>query len=76
MERLTERQSEIVAAVCDELTNDGVARRYSISPHSVKNHMTAIFRRLGVQSRAGLCYRYGQATERQAMTDGFRAEQV
>ena len=49
---LTQRQSEILAAVVRGLTNDDIARMFSIQRSSVKDHLTAIFAKLGASNRA------------------------
>jgi DNA-binding NarL/FixJ family response regulator len=35
-------------------TNEEIGERLTISPHTVKNHVTAIFRKTGAQSRFDL----------------------
>ena len=49
---LTRRQSEILAAVVRGLTNDDIAKLFSIQRSSVKDHLTAIFAKLGASNRA------------------------
>ena len=49
---LTRRELEILACLGDGLSNKGVARRLSISLHTVKFHLEAVFGKLGVNSRA------------------------
>jgi len=49
---LTQRQSEILAAVVRGLTNDDIAKMFSIQRSSVKDHLTAIFAKLGASNRA------------------------
>ena len=51
---LTERQWEIVASVVGGLTNPQIAARLSISPETVKHHLTQIFHKTGVSSRLEL----------------------
>ncbi len=48
---LTEREREIVPLLIDGLTNDEIAGKLFISPHTVKNHVTSIFRKADVESR-------------------------
>jgi len=50
--RLTSRQSEILAAVVRGLTNDDIAKLFSIQRSSVKDHLTAIFAKLGASNRS------------------------
>ena len=49
---LTHRQSEILAAVVRGLTNDDIAKMFSIQRSSVKDHLTAIFAKLGAANRS------------------------
>ena len=49
---LTERQMEILKSVTRGLSNKDIAKQFNISPVSVKKHLTVIFAKLGVASRA------------------------
>jgi DNA-binding CsgD family transcriptional regulator len=49
---LTAREVEVLAALADGLGNKAVARRLGISPHTVKFHIEALFRKLGARTRA------------------------
>jgi len=49
---LTPREIEVLAALRDGLSNKAAARRLGISPHTVKFHVEALFKKLGVASRA------------------------
>ena len=49
---LTPREVEILALVGDGASNKAVARRLDISAHTVKFHLEAVFRKLGVTTRA------------------------
>jgi LuxR family transcriptional regulator of csgAB operon len=48
---LTERQAEILALVAVGNTNDEIADRLCISPHTVKTHLYNIFRKINVPNR-------------------------
>ena len=48
---LTRRQREILAAVVRGLTNDDIAKQFEIRRSSVKDHLTAIFEKLGAANR-------------------------
>jgi DNA-binding CsgD family transcriptional regulator len=48
---LTAREREIIPLIVEGLTNEEIAERLFISPHTVKNHVTGIFRKAGVASR-------------------------
>jgi DNA-binding CsgD family transcriptional regulator len=49
---LTPREIEVLSAVGEGLGNKAIARKLDISLHTVKFHLEAIFRKLGVRSRA------------------------
>lgn len=49
---LTNKQMEILRAVMRGLTNQDIATQFSISPISVKKHLTVIFAKLGAATRA------------------------
>ena len=51
---LTAREMEIIAAVLSGHGNKGIADMLKICNHTVKNHLTAIFDKLGVSSRLEL----------------------
>jgi DNA-binding NarL/FixJ family response regulator len=49
---LTPREVEVLALVGQGQSNKAIARRLTISAHTVKYHLEAIFAKLGVRSRA------------------------
>jgi DNA-binding NarL/FixJ family response regulator len=51
VERLTERETEILRFVAAGLANKEIARRLRISEKTVKVHLNNVFGKLGVQSR-------------------------
>jgi DNA-binding CsgD family transcriptional regulator len=51
---LTERQRELVDLALTGLSDKAIARRLSISDHTVGNHFRAIYERLGVSKRSQL----------------------
>lgn len=51
VERLTEREAEILRLVAGGLANKEIARRLSISEKTVKVRLNNVFSKLGVQSR-------------------------
>lgn len=54
---LSDRESEIVPLIVDGLSNEDIASKLFISPHTVKNHVTSIFRKAGVANRFELLKR-------------------
>lgn len=51
---LTEREIQIVGLICRGRDNQALARELYVSIHTVKHHVTAIFRKLKVKSRLQL----------------------
>jgi len=51
--RLSRRQREILALLSQGLSNRDISKRLYISEKTVKAHLTALFRGLGVSSRTG-----------------------
>jgi two-component system, NarL family, nitrate/nitrite response regulator NarL len=49
---LTPRELEVLGALVRGLSNKAVARKLDISQHTVKFHVEALFRKLGVRSRS------------------------
>jgi len=50
---LTEREATILAAVATGLTTAAISRDLWVSEHTIKFHLTNIYRKLGVVNRAG-----------------------
>jgi DNA-binding NarL/FixJ family response regulator len=50
---LTEREVEVVRLVAREQTNPAIARALGISTKTVERHVTHIYQKVGVSSRAG-----------------------
>jgi DNA-binding NarL/FixJ family response regulator len=51
---LTDRQTEIVAAIVEGLNNPEIANKLGISQDTVKQHLTAVFDKCGVSTRLEL----------------------
>jgi len=51
IENLSERQIEILALIAVGATNDEIADRLCISPHTVKSHLYRIFKKINVPNR-------------------------
>jgi DNA-binding NarL/FixJ family response regulator len=49
---LTERESEILSLIASGATNREIAGALFLSPHTVKEHTSALYRKLGVRNRA------------------------
>src|SRR6185437_15115453 len=58
---LTPRETQILDAIADGLTNKAIARGLGISLHTVKFHVESVFRKLGASTRTEAVAR---ATER------------
>jgi DNA-binding NarL/FixJ family response regulator len=52
--QLTPREREIVSLVAEGLRNEEVGRRLGITEKTVRNHLTAVFQKLGVSGRLEL----------------------
>lgn len=64
---LTAREREVVALVAEGLRNEEIARRLGITDKTVRNHLTAVFDKVGVSGRLELvvlAYRHGLAPPR------------
>lgn len=55
--RLTAREQEVLQFLARGLTTDEMAQRLGISRHTVRDHIKALFRKVGVRSRAELVAR-------------------
>ncbi len=64
MNRLSYRQKQILAMAADGLPNKEIAARLTIAEGTVKAHMHAIFKVLGVSNRTQAVIRYGAAGSR------------
>jgi two-component system response regulator DesR len=49
---LSDRECEVLDLIASGATNRETAERLHLSPHTVKDHTTAIYRKLGVKNRA------------------------
>ena len=57
---LSEREREVLKLISDGATNREIAARLYLSPHTVKDHTSALYRKLGVRNRAEAARRAGQ----------------
>ena len=58
---LSPRELDLLACLCDDLTEVGIARELHISRHTVRTHFERLYRKLGVRSRSGLLIRVFRA---------------
>jgi DNA-binding CsgD family transcriptional regulator/tetratricopeptide (TPR) repeat protein len=54
---LTRREDEVLALVCEGLTNDEIAARLVVSTRTVDHHVSAVLAKLGVGSRGAAAVR-------------------
>ena len=54
---LSPRELQVVRELLDDPTEQAIADRLAISRHTVHTHLERIFRKLGVNSRAGVIVR-------------------
>ncbi|HSV85517.1 MAG TPA: LuxR C-terminal-related transcriptional regulator [Levilinea sp.] len=52
--RLSEREQQITALICLQYTNQQIAVRLTISPHTVKSHVRNISHKFGLKTKADL----------------------
>ena len=50
--RLSEREREVLDLIASGATNREIAERLFLSPHTVKEHTSSLYRKLGVRNRA------------------------
>ncbi len=51
---LTPRERQVLELICQSMRNKEIAKRLKVSEATVSRHLTSIFRKLGVEDRAGL----------------------
>ena len=51
---LSDRQKQIVALVCEGLSNKTIAHKLNVAEGTIKSHLHTIYEKLGVQSRYAL----------------------
>jgi ATP/maltotriose-dependent transcriptional regulator MalT len=49
---LSDREREVLTLMASGATNKEIAKRLYLSPHTVKEHTSALYRKLGVRNRA------------------------
>lgn len=61
MTTLTQRERQVVAAICRGLVEKEIARELGCAPATVKVHAKRILRKTGCRNRAQLAYQEGLA---------------
>ncbi len=51
MEKLTEREAEVMNLVASGLNNQEISEQLCISTHTTKAHVSSIYKKLGVSNR-------------------------
>lgn len=54
---LSERERDVLTLIAQGYTNDAIAQRLALSPKTVRNYVSSIFSKLGVEDRAGAIIR-------------------
>jgi transcriptional regulator EpsA len=67
---LSRREQEILFWLCRGQSNVDIAAALDISPHTVKNHLQRIFRKIGVNNRTQAAARYGEAMRESMRASG------
>jgi DNA-binding CsgD family transcriptional regulator len=52
--RLSDREQTVAALICLQYTNQEIAERLAISPHTVKSHVRNISHKFGLNTKADL----------------------
>lgn len=68
--RLSDRESEISALICEGKQNKQVAWVLNISEFTVENHLRRIYRKLGIHSRAALVAHFSRRVRQPAPAGG------
>ncbi len=51
LEELSPRELDVLKLIAKGMSNDEIARTLFISPHTVKNHVSNIYRKMGMDDR-------------------------
>ena len=51
---LTSREADVALLICDGLSDKVIARRLSLSPHTVRDHLKKIYAKFQINARAQL----------------------
>ena len=73
LERLSEREAEVLELASQGLTNADLAERLGVTVHTVKFHLASVYRKLGVANRTEAVAVFFRS---RAATQGFGFEAV
>ena len=48
---LTEREQDILALICQGMNDAEMSKRLKLSPHTIRNHVSSLYRKIGVNRR-------------------------
>ena len=48
---LTEREQDILALICQGMNDADMSKRLKLSPHTIRNHVSSLYRKIGVNRR-------------------------
>jgi DNA-binding NarL/FixJ family response regulator len=54
LDELTSREREIVALICRGASDAEISSQLKLSPHTVRNHVASLYRKLGVNRRSAV----------------------
>jgi DNA-binding NarL/FixJ family response regulator len=52
VEKLTAREREVLGLICQGVSDATISKRLSLSSNTVRNHVSALYRKLGVHRRS------------------------
>lgn len=74
IELLTQRERDVLALICDGRSDTEMSQMLGLSPNTVRNHIAALFRKIGVNRRSAaiIWARERGITSRDALSDKRR----
>ena len=51
---LTQREADVARLICEGLSDKEIARKFNLSPHTVKDHLKKVYSKFRVHTRAQL----------------------